>query len=68
MHDFEEKVSPWLRLLTPALLALTLFILNALNDKIDAQTHEIKELRAAISIIGERVSANETAIRIHHSK
>ncbi len=59
----EHNISPWLRLVTPILLALIMFILNGMNDQLSRQTAELAKVKSDLAVLASRISANETAIR-----
>ena len=63
---YEQKINPWLRMLTPLVMALILFILSGMADGIKGIAAEVSAVRIDISSHGERITAVETAIEIHH--
>ena len=62
----ESKISPWLRLLTPIVMALIFFILTSMNGGISEIAAEVKAVRSDLSNHAERITAVETAVSIHH--
>lgn len=62
----EYQISPWLRLITPVILALILFFLNASMSALSDLRAELKIMNLRISDVSERVRSTERAIGIYH--
>lgn len=62
----EAKLSPWLRLILPILVALCLYILQSIDKKVELNAVLIQQMSKDHAEITERIRANETAIGIYH--
>ncbi len=62
----EQKLAPWLRLISPLLLLLLMFILNDVRVGQEVSQADIKEIRSAQGDIKARLSGIETSIDIYH--
>ncbi len=62
----EEKLAPWLRLISPLLLLLVVYILNDLRVGQEVSQADSKEIRAAQADIKARLAGIETSIDIYH--
>ncbi len=62
----ESNISPWLRLISPILLALILYILNGVDVSINELQADVRLARSDLAANAERIRSNETAIEIYH--
>jgi len=63
-----EQVTPWLNLLTPALLALVMYVLTGINDNLLLIRAELVAAEQVLSNQGARIQGAETAIDIYHNQ
>jgi len=61
-YAVEHEISPWLRLLTPMLLALVLLVVNRIYQNIDVLSDDIKTIQKSVNGNAERISKNESGI------
>ena len=64
----EHTISPWLRILTPVVMGLILFILSGIDGELKEIATQVNAVRVDISSHGERITAVETAVEIHHGR
>lgn len=62
----EHQVSPWLRLVTPVLLALIMFILQSVNTQMKNLSDAQAKAQEERTEMKEDIRANKTAIEIYH--